>query len=54
MAKPAPVQMLPQTDWLRLIVKHVLFRRAAGFSESEIAIRLTPATHCHALPVGGR
>ena len=45
---------LAQNSLVWLDCQARIVRARCGFQRIRIAIRLTPATHCHALPVGGR
>ena len=38
----------------RVFMNHRIVRARTGFQRIRIAVRPTPATHCHALPAGGR
>jgi hypothetical protein len=44
----------PQKSLVALDCEARIVRARSGFQRIRIAIRQTPATHCHALPVGGR
>jgi hypothetical protein len=44
----------PQNSLVALDCEARIVRARSGFQRIRIAIRLIPATHCHALPVGGR
>jgi hypothetical protein len=44
----------PQNSLVALDCEARIVRARSGFQRIRIAIRLTPATHCDALPVGGR
>ena len=44
----------PQNSLVALDCEARIVRARSGFQRILIAISLTPATHCHAVPVGGR